>query len=362
VRRLALGLLFCVACSSAPPRPGTPPEDPPEETAPDAAAGKPKPVEQPPVTTPDAAAVVAADAAPVPVDLAPSTAPDSPPPVQTGPVAHRFLKGFSGGGSVAIVGKNGAIEWEIAVSEHEANDAWLMENGNVLFGFKSGCREVDPAKKTVWEFRAAAGAETHSCQPLPGGNILVGESRSDGTSRLYEMNHAKEILVTVNVGGGGGSHNQFREVRKTPEGTYLVSQQSGSGKARELDATGKVLRTFPCGQFVAIRLPGGNTLLACGDQHRVVEVDAKDQVVWEVKENDIPGNRLGFVAGLQRLANGNTVICNWSGHSGLDDQPQVFELTPDKKVVWQVKNKALNKISSIQILDPEALVGGLPLR
>jgi hypothetical protein len=103
-------------------------------------------------------------------------------------------------------------------------------------------------------------------------------------------------------------------------------------------------------------------LIACGDEHRLVEVDPMDRVVWEVKENDIPGNRLGFVAGLQRLANGNTVICNWSGHSGLDSQPLVFELTRDKKLVWQVTDKRLNKISSIEILDPEAAVDGVMLR
>ena len=81
-----------------------------------------------------------------------------------------------------------------------------------------------------------------------------------------------------------------------------------------------------------------------------------------MKENDIPGNRLGFVAGLQRLANGDTVICNWSGHSGLDDQPQVFELTRDKKLVWELKDKRLDKISTIEILDPEAAVSGVMLR
>jgi outer membrane protein assembly factor BamB len=362
--RRTLGLLLCgLACSAAPHR-EAPPTEPGDDPAPDAATpSMQRPADAAaPAPERDAGALLTADTAAPPTDVATAPATDAAP-VSTGPVSHRFLKGFSGGGSVAIVARSGEIEWEIPVAEHEANDAWLEANGNVLFGFKSGCREVNPAKQTVWEFKSAAGAETHSCQPLPDGNILVGESRSDGTSRLYEMNRQKETLKTIVVqSGGGGSHNQFREVRKTLEGTYLVSQQSGSGKARELDAEGKVLRTFPCGQFVAIRLPGGNTLLACGDQHRVVEVDPQDQVVWEVKENDIPGNRLGFVAGLQRLANGNTVICNWSGHSGLDSQPQVFELTPDKKLVWQVKNPKLNKISTIQILDPEAQVDGRSLR
>ncbi len=94
------------------------------------------------------------------------------------------------------------------------------------------------------------------------------------------------------------------------------------------------------------------------DGHRVIEVDPQDRVVWEVKQDDIPGNALGFVAGLQRLPNGNTVICNWSGHGGAKDQPQVFEITRDKKVVWEVRDPRLNLISSINILD----AGGEPLR
>jgi len=359
-RALALGCLWGIACAASPgARPASEPEpDAAEEVRP------PKP---------DAAAAAAGDAgaSPTAPDAAPSpperdaaadrqASPEMPQP--SGPVAHRFLKGFSGGGSVAIVAKDGKIEWEIPVAEHEANDAWMLPNGNVLFGFKTGCREVNPAKQVVWEFKATGGAETHSCQPLPDGNILVGQSRPDGTTVVQEMDREKQVLKMFTVQQGGGTHNQLRELRKTPEGTYLLSQQSGSGKAKEVDATGKVLRTFPCGQFVAIRLPDGNTLIACGDQHRVIEVDRADQIVWEVKENDIPGNRLGFVAGLQRLANGNTVICNWSGHSGLDNQPQVFELTRDKKLVWKVEDKSLDKISTIEILDPEAAVDGQVLR
>jgi hypothetical protein len=280
----------------------------------------------------------------------------------SGAIAHRFLKGFSGGGSVALVGRDGALEWELEVAEPEANDAWMMASGNVLFGFRTGCREVNRAGETVWELRAAAGAEIHSCQPLEDGWTLVGESRGDGSSHLYEVDRAKRMRKTIAIQWGGSAHNQLRQVRKTRQNTYLVTQQRGGGKALEYDGDGKLLRSFPCGSFVAIRLPDGNTLIACGDEHRVIEVDPRDQVVWQVNENDIPGNRLGFAAGLQRLANGNTVICNWSGHSGLADQPQVIEVTRDKKVVWQVKDSRLNKITSIQILDAETLVDGVALR
>jgi hypothetical protein len=355
-RSLLAAALLALGCASGPARStGSAPPD--AEDAPVDAARAESPDAR---ATPVDAAAPAPDAAPTVDEAPPDAAPM--PPLSSAPVAHRFLKGFSGGGSVAIVGRDGKIEWELPIPDHEANDAWLVPNGNVLFAFKTGCREVTPAKQTVFEFHAATGAEIHSCQPLPDGKILVGESGGDGISRLYEVTHEKQLLRTIEVQSGGGSHNQLRQIRKTPEGTYLVSQQRGGGKARELDATGKVLRTFPCGQFVAIRLPDGNTLLACGDEHRIVEVDRTDQIVWEVKETDIPGNRLGFVAGLQRLPNGNTVVCNWSGHSGLDNQPQVFELTRDKKLVWQVMDKRLDKISSIEILDPETDVGGQVLR
>ena len=155
----------------------------------------------------------------------------------------------------------------------------------------------------------------------------------------------------------GTPHNQFRQIRKTPQGTYLVTQMRGGGKVREFDARGKKVREFATGRYAAVRLPNGNTLLACADEHRVVEVDPRDRIVWQIGRDDVPGNTLGCVAGLHRLANGNTVVCNWSGHGGIKDQPQVFEVTRDLKVVWEVRDPKLNMISSIAILD-----GGDPLK
>ncbi len=59
------------------------------------------------------------------------------------------------------------------------------------------------------------------------------------------------------------------------------------------------------------------------------------KVVWEVNENDLPGNPLRFVAGLERLPNGNTLICNWGGHGHVGEQPQIVEITRDRKVVGE---------------------------
>jgi len=151
-------------------------------------------------------------------------------------------------------------------------------------------------------------------------------------------------------------------VRKTSDGTYLVTYLQ-LNQAMEFDATGKQLRTFPCGSFVAVRLPDGNTLIGCGDAHRVIEVDRADKVVWEVTENEIAGNRLGFAAGVQRLANGNTVISNYPGHFAVDPhEPQAFEVTRDKKLVWELRNAQLGWTSNVEVLGVDGQVGMAVLR
>ena len=276
---------------------------------------------------------------------------------------YRFLHGYSGGSpkGLRIIGKNEQVEWELPLDYEEANDAWVLPSGNVLFGFRSadssetGCREVNMAKQTVFDYRAPSGGETHSCQRLPNGDTLVGVSFANSTSQLLEVGADLKVHHMVTISEGGDRHGQFREVRKTAKGTYLVVQQRGGGKAMEFDADGKKLRTFACGSFVAIRLPNANTLISCGDDHRVIEVAPDDSIVWEITESEIPGNKLGFVGGLQRLPNGNTLISNWPGHeAALRSEPEIFELTPAKQVVWHYTGPDTLQVSSFQILDPEA--------
>jgi hypothetical protein len=283
-------------------------------------------------------------------------------PVDTGPVKHRWLTSVAHPGPLAIITDAGAVEWSIDIAD-ESNDAWVLPSGNILHAYRTGARELTPTKQVVWDYPAPAGSEIHGCQPLDNGNYLLGESHDGGLSYLREVDNTGAVKATVTVQADATltAHQQFREVRKTTPGTYLVTYM-GLGKARELDAQGKQLREFACGSFVATRLPDGNTLIACGDEHRVIEVDPQDKIVWEVDEKDVPGNVLGFAAGLQRLANGNTVIANWSGHGGDATQPQVFEITRDKKVVWEAKNPDLKLVSMVEILDPSALVGGKALR
>ena len=69
----------------------------------------------------------------------------------------------------------------------------------------------------------------------------------------------------------------------------------------------------------------------------VREVNSKGETVWEINKDDFPGFPLYTVQGLNRLANGNTVISNWGGSIRKEDWDkvvQVMEVTKDKKLVW----------------------------
>ncbi len=120
-------------------------------------------------------------------------------------------------------------------------------------------------------------------------------------------------------------------------------------------AAGRIVREISAEMaFSGIRLSDGNTLIAAGDAHRLIEVDKEGKVVWEIKEKDLPDNPLRFIAGLQRLPNGNTMVCNWGGHGFIGQQPQIFEITRDKRVVGEVYDfKQFGTISGVFMLDVE---------
>ena len=269
--------------------------------------------------------------------------------VQAG-AAHRFLCCDHNGGKVAVVSAEGAIEWEYACRSPQ--DCWRLPNGNLLFCFATGALELTPEKKVVWEYTAPAKVEVHACQPLREGRVMIVEC---GTSRIVEVDRAGKVVkeIPLTTAPGIHLHNQFRGTRKTADGHYLVCFK-GEGKVVELDGDGKVLRQIkvPGDPHEVVPLPQGGLLVTCGDGHKVLEFDAQEKVVWELNENDLPGNPLRLMAGCQRLPNGNTVFCNYLGHGHLGEQPQFFEVTREKKVVWQFEDHAHFKtINQIQLLD-----------
>ncbi|HWA27054.1 MAG TPA: hypothetical protein VG734_15460 [Lacunisphaera sp.] len=264
---------------------------------------------------------------------------------------HRFLCTDSAGNKIAVVAADGSVEWE--VSYQHPQDCWALPNGNYLFCHAHGAIEMTPAKAIVWEYKAPEKSEVHACQPLPDGRVLVMEN---GTSRLLEVGRDGKIVKEIKLPEPPAKvsvHDQYRGVRKTREGHYIICRK-GEHRVEELDGDGRVLRAIPVPGDVheAVLLPNRNLLISCGDGHKIIEVDPRDKVVWELNENDVPGNPLRLMAGLLRLPNGNTIFCNYLGHGHLGEQPHFFELTPDRKVVWEFADHAHFKtVNQIQLLD-----------
>ena len=102
-------------------------------------------------------------------------------------------------------------------------------------------------------------------------------------------------------------------------------------------------------------MPYGNTMIAGGNNNRVLEVDADGKVVWSIGHDELPGIRLAWVTTLQLLPNGNLIVGNC--HAG-PDSPQLFEVTRDKKVVWTFKDHRAfgNDVAAAQVLDVKGKV------
>ena len=92
------------------------------------------------------------------------------------------------------------------------------------------------------------------------------------------------------------------------------------------------LRLGAIRSLAQIRLTSGNTLIATGNGHSVIEVTPKKEIVWHLKQDDLPNIRLAWVTTLEVLPNGNYVIGNC--HAG-PENPLVIEIEPaSMKVVW----------------------------
>ncbi len=259
---------------------------------------------------------------------------------------------------VAIVNAKGEVEWEVANPDaREIHDIQYLPNGNVIFqtGYTTVV-EVNKDKQVVWKHESKptpenkSRVEIHSYQRLKNGLTLISES---GNGRLIEVDKDDKIVHEVKLKlEKPNPHRDTRMVRKLDNGNYLVCQE-GEGKVVEYDKTGKIVWTYvmelggrprseghgPEGHgnevFGAIRLKNGNTMIAGGNNNRILEVNKAGKIVWSIDHTELPGITFAWMTTLELLPNGNLIIGNT--HAG-PENPQLIEVSRDKKVVWQFKN------------------------
>ena len=252
--------------------------------------------------------------------------------------------------------RDGKVVWSYTNPlKGELDDCSMLSNGNVVFARQFGASEVTPDKTIVWNYDAPPGTEIHSAYPMSKDRRLVMQNGNPAKLLVIDKRTnriEKEFVLRTR---SSGIHGQFRHVRPTKRGTFLVAHLD-LGTVVEYDRNGKELWSVPApSAWAAVRLKNGNTLIS-GNQHGYVrEVNRQGEIVWEIKKDELPGIMLHTVQEVSRLPNGNTLINNWVGNQPMADWPkvvQLIEVTRDKRVVWALRDWAtLGPASSTQLLD-----------
>ncbi len=278
-----------------------------------------------------------------------------------------LIASYSNNAAYIVAAGDDKVVWESPKMPGPCQDAWLLPNNHILLSGGNQVREVSADHKIVWQYEAPKGVavEIHNCQPLPGGGALIGEG---GTCRLLELDNQGKITKEIKLTLGGNAHSHMRQVRKTPAGNYLVTA-AGENNIREFDAQGKELRVL-LGKDIesqgvkwpivhsAELLANGNLLIGGAYGMPVIEVDKSDKIVWKLTADDVPDVGFAYSAGCLRLPNGNTVVAAYTSKF------PIFEVSPDKKVVWKFQNPAIGHPTHVKVLTAEAtgkfLASGAP--
>lgn len=284
---------------------------------------------------------------------------------------HRLIT--QGNDRLAIVDRAGNLEWQMPWGG--IHDLHVLPSGNIMVQQgASKVVEIDSARKlVVWTYDSATAngnsgkkVEVHAFQPLADGRVMIAES---GPGRILEVDRDGGLLREIKLKvDHPHPHTDTRLARKLPSGNYLVCHE-GDGVVREYDAAGQVVwqyeiplfgrepkpghgpEAFGNKCFAALRLANGNTLISTGNGHSVLEVTPEKKIVWQLDSTDLPGITLAWVTTLQVLPNGHYIIGNCHAGPG---QPLLVEVDPaTKKVVWTFDQYPTfgNSVSNSWILD-----------
>lgn len=253
---------------------------------------------------------------------------------------HMMICEYGAKNRLVELGADGSVLWE-----HKVPSLTVMfeplKDGHVMFAYggnPTGVQEVDRDHNVVWNYTAPC-EQVLGFERLPNGNVLVGEQ---GPCRAVEVNRKGEVVketpLTTNE---KGAHRQLRHIRKLKDSNLLACHE-GDATVREVDPDGKVVWEFGAcpSVFEAQRLPNGNTLISCGTDGRIIEVTPDKKIVWEFGRKDLPAEmNLHWLTSIQRKKNGNLVIANFL--TGQDHGAHCFEVTRDKKLVWEFSDRTV---------------------
>jgi len=274
-----------------------------------------------------------------------------------------ILVGASYGKNVlALTDTTGEVLWKYETEGLEKghsghHDVQFLPNGNLLYHDSwTVTREITLDQEIVWEYDSATAngntgkkANVHAFTRLPNGDTVIVES---GVGRIIHVDAEGQLKKSIPLGEDGRKNTRL--MRLLDSGHYLVCAEN-PGLVTEYSTDGQIVWEYPTNTrvFGAIRLANGNTLIATGSGNSVIEVTPEKEVVWQI-EKSIPGTEieLAWTTVLQELPNGHRLIGNCHAEN---DDPQIFEITPEKEIVWEFNEWDLvgNGLACWQVLDAD---------
>ena len=297
---------------------------------------------------------------------------------------HTLFAPMYGDGTVYLLTMDGSVAHAWHMPHRPGLYGYLLDNGKIMADrerfeawprFKAGAvLEADWSGRVLWEVQHKD--HHHDARKLKNGNVLLlclrplsaeiaGRVRGGlpGTEAngviyadyLVEMTTSGEVVwewrsweylepaafpITPQDHRAEWTHGNT--VAETAEGHIVVSFRNISTVVMIDRATGKIIWRLgppPLAQQHDPRpLPNGNILIFDNGTHRanhpatfsrVIEVDPRTSaIVWEYADQSLFEFFSPYISGAQRLANGNTLICE--GCHG-----RIFEVTREGHVVWE---------------------------
>ena len=212
---------------------------------------------------------------------------------------------------VAMMWPSGQELW--TMPNKRGHDVQALPGGGVLFtvGADHKVVEVDANHNEVWT--CCDGLEHPlAAQRLPNGNTLIGDAQA---GRVIEVDRAKNIVWEYK--SPDLAKMRMRNATRTAADTTLIAVEA-EAKLIEVDKSGKIVWQWQAPEgakrrlYMGLRLPNGNTVMPLNEPGEVVEVDPAGKVVRSIggQKMDI---RMVWASGLTMLPNGNLLLNDYTG-------------------------------------------------
>lgn len=244
---------------------------------------------------------------------------------------------------LARVSRDGRVAWE-HTPEGKVWDFVLTDDNQLIYPIITKPQEVrciDFTGKQIWTWPYSSDFREIINITRDGSRVII--SGQMPPAAIFMTTHGKRTGTLSIPAKYHDQHGQLGNVYAVGQDRYLA-QLWGQGTALEVDQQSEEVWRYQVpqygpGRFPAgtmqdlLRLPTGNTLLACGTQARLLEVSPQGEVVWELTAQDAPELNFTNACGLQLLRDGSVLVTNFlRGNSGRG--VHAFRLSEDRRITW----------------------------